>query len=158
MVPGEGTWTVDLTTGSITFTPELGFTGNPTPIQYTLKDLNGNAIPATAVEILYEAAPAFVCSDVIGKVFDDLNADSRQDQGEAGVPGVRLATVNGELITTDKAGRYHVPCAALPKDIGSNFLLKLDVRSLPTGYRVTTENPRVVRLSAGLMSRLNFGD
>jgi hypothetical protein len=28
---------------------------------------------------------------------------------------------------------------------------------LPTGYRVTTENPRTVRLTAGKMAKLNFG-
>jgi hypothetical protein len=62
------------------------------------------------------------------------------------------------LITTDKNGQYHVPCAMLPdRKIGSNFILKLDTRTLPTGYRVTTENPRVIRLTAGKMSKLNFG-
>ncbi len=43
------------------------------------------------------------------------------------------------------------------RKIGSNFILKLDTRTLPTGYRLTTENPRVVRLTAGKMSKLNFG-
>ena len=41
--------------------------------------------------------------------------------------------------------------------IGSNFFLKLDERSLPTGYRVTTENPRVMRLTSGIMTEMNFG-
>jgi hypothetical protein len=40
---------------------------------------------------------------------------------------------------------------------GSNFLMKLDERTLPTGFRVTTENPRDVRLTSGKMSKLNFG-
>ena len=77
--------------------------------------------------------------------------------GEPGLPHVRLVTVNGTIITTDDYGRYHVPCAELPAGIGSNFTLKLDERSLPTGYRVTTENPRVVRLTAGGVTKLNFG-
>ena len=42
-------------------------------------------------------------------------------------------------------------------DIGSNFIVKLDPRTLPTGYRVTTENPRKVRLTRGKMVKLNFG-
>ena len=106
----------------------------------------------------------FDCGDVIGKVFDDKNGNGIQDgstspyEPEPGIPGVRLATVNGELITTDKNGQFHVPCAMLPDSkIGSNFILKLDTRTLPTGYRVTTENPRVIRLTAGKMSKLNFG-
>ena len=77
--------------------------------------------------------------------------------GEQGLAGVRLVTVNGTIITTDEFGRFHVPCAELPRDIGSNFLLKLDERTLPSGYRMTTENPRVMRLTAGKMSEMNFG-
>jgi large repetitive protein len=42
-------------------------------------------------------------------------------------------------------------------DHGSNFVMKLDERTLPTGYRVTTENPRDVRLTRGKMTKLNFG-
>jgi len=40
---------------------------------------------------------------------------------------------------------------------GSNFILKLDERSLPTGYRLTTENPRVERATRGKMLKFNFG-
>ena len=36
-------------------------------------------------------------------------------------------------------------------------MLKLDERSLPTGYRLTTENPRVLRATRGKMIRFNFG-
>jgi hypothetical protein len=62
------------------------------------------------------------------------------------------------LIITDKNGQYHVPCAMLPdQSIGSNFILKLDARTLPTGYRITTENPRTVRVTAGKVTKLNFG-
>src|SRR5476649_2384032 len=42
-------------------------------------------------------------------------------------------------------------------DRGSNFVMKLDERTLPTGYVVTTENPRSVRLTDGKMAELNFG-
>jgi Surface adhesin CshA repetitive domain len=157
VVPGQGTWTVDLGNGTITFTPEPGFVGNPTPIQYTVTTSLGIVLAPASVIVTYENSPAFFCADIIGKVFDDINQDGRQDAGEAGLPGVRLATVNGELVTTDEYGRYSIPCAALPSDIGSTFLLKLDPRTLPTGYRVTTENPRTIRLTPGMMRRMNFG-
>lgn len=78
-------------------------------------------------------------------------------EGEPGLPNVRLVTPTGTIITTDEHGRYSVPCAALPDDIGSNFTLKLDPRSLPTGYRVTTENPRTMRVTAGIATEMNFG-
>ena len=104
-----------------------------------------------------EPEHVFDCSDIIGKVFDDQNRNGYQDQGEPGLPGVRVVTIRGERITTDEYGRYHIPCAELPPNIGTNFTLKLDPRTLPTGYRVTTENPRVMRVTAGKIAKLNFG-
>ena len=136
----------------------------------------GALIPplATAtVRIMPEAV--FDCGDVIGKVFDDRNRDGYQNpagstppssdalaergrlEGEPGLPDVRLVGVDGTTIITDQYGRYHVPCAMLPEDRGSNFILKLDTRTLPTGFRMTTENPRVVRLTPGKLTEMNFG-
>ncbi|WP_052760539.1 DUF11 domain-containing protein [Rhizobium sp. LC145] len=123
------------------------------------EDQSGRRITGQAravVEIIVE--PVFDCGDIVGKVFDDKNRNGYQDKGEPGLPGVRMATVKGWLITTDKYGRFHVACADLPDArIGTNFIMKLDTRTLPTGYRLTTENPRVVRLTAGKMTELNFG-
>ena len=100
----------------------------------------------------------FDCAEVIGKVYDDLNGNGYQDQGEPGIPGARLATVNGELVTTDEFGRYHIACAAVPDaQIGSNFVLKLDVRTIARGYAPTTDNPQSIRLTRGKISELNFG-
>ncbi|HMK59717.1 MAG TPA: SdrD B-like domain-containing protein [Dissulfurispiraceae bacterium] len=100
----------------------------------------------------------FDCPDIIGKVFDDKNANGYQDDGEPGIANVRIATVRGLIITTDAQGRFHVPCPEIPNaDRGSNFILKLDERTLPTGYRVTTENPLVTRITRGKMVKMNFG-
>lgn len=102
--------------------------------------------------------PTFDCADLIGKVFDDRNASGYQDQGEPGLPAIRLVTPRGLLVTTDAQGRYHIPCAAIPEHArGANFVIKLDERTLPTGYRLTTENPGDVRVTAGKMVKLNFG-
>jgi large repetitive protein len=100
----------------------------------------------------------FDCSELLGKVFEDADRDGYQDENEPGVPGVRLVTVNGQLITTDAFGRYHIACAAVPDArIGSNFVLKLDSRTLPLGWDVTTDNPRSIRLTRGKFGELNFG-
>ena len=100
----------------------------------------------------------FDCSDLIGKVFNDKNANGYQDQDEPGIPNVRIATARGLLVTTDADGRFHVACAAIPQaDRGSNFVMKLDERTLPSGFRLTTENPRDVRVTRGKMVKLNFG-
>ncbi|MGW8482900.1 Ig-like domain-containing protein [Microbacterium sp. NPDC055903] len=57
VVPGEGTWTVNPETGEITFTPESGFTGNPTPIEYSVQDVAGVTTTAT-VTVTYQGAVA----------------------------------------------------------------------------------------------------
>jgi uncharacterized repeat protein (TIGR01451 family) len=102
--------------------------------------------------------PVFDCSDIIGKVFDDKNANGYQDDGEPGIPNVRVVTARGLLVTADAEGRFHVTCADIPQqDRGSNFVMKLDERTLPSGYRLTTENPRDVRTTRGKMVKLNFG-
>ncbi|WP_338016066.1 Ig-like domain-containing protein [Meridianimarinicoccus roseus] len=40
-VPGEGTWTVNTTTGAITFSPEPDYDGTVTPVGYSVADLQG---------------------------------------------------------------------------------------------------------------------
>ncbi len=124
-----------------------------------LIDPSTGALVSTArATVTITAEHVFDCGDIIGRVFDDKNRNGRQDERERGLAGVRLVTVKGVLITTDKNGLFHVACADVPDaDIGSNFILKLDIRTLPEGYNVTTENPRIVRLTSGKMTKLNFG-
>jgi hypothetical protein len=102
--------------------------------------------------------PSFDCTDVIGKVFDDSNLNGSQDEGEAGLPSVKVVTARGLEARTDAHGRFHITCALVPNlDHGSGFVIKLDLRSLPTGYRLTTENPRVGSATPGKMLKFNFG-
>jgi uncharacterized repeat protein (TIGR01451 family) len=118
----------------------------------------GRVLATARATVTIKIEAVFDCGDIIGKVFDDANRNGYQDEGERGLAGVRVATVKGLLVTTDKFGRFHVACADIPDgDIGSNFYMKLDTRTLPTGYRVTTENPRDVRLTRGKVTKLNFG-
>ncbi|MDN3441728.1 hypothetical protein QL898_08800, partial [Psychrobacter sp. APC 3279] len=53
-VPGEGSWAVDPVTGDITFTPEAGFTGDPTPISYTVDNRTGETSNEATVTIDYD--------------------------------------------------------------------------------------------------------
>ncbi len=120
---------------------------------------DNGAVVATATAVV-EIKPehVFDCGDVIGRVFDDLNGNGYADDGEPGMAGVNVVTVNGLIVTSDSAGRFHIACADLPNvGIGSNFILKLDLASLPQGYVLTTENPRDVRLTRGKVTKLNFG-
>lgn len=83
-----------------------------------------------------------------------------ENQGiaERGLPGVQLATVGGLLIETDSQGRYHIADVdAGSTGRGANFILKLDLASLPDGSEVVGENPRVLRITQALASRIDFG-
>ena len=118
----------------------------------------GNASGEASATVRVVPDPTFDCSDVIGKVFDDKNLNGYQDDGEPGLAGARVASARGLLTTTDEYGRFHITCAVVPdRDRGSNFILKLDPRTLPSGYRLTTENPRVQRATRGKMLKFNFG-
>jgi hypothetical protein len=118
-------------------------------------DLISNMATAT-VRVVGD--PTFDCPDLVGKVFDDANANGVDDPGEQGIAGVRLVTAQGLLVTTDAQGRYHIVCPVQPDAaLGSNFIVKVDERTLPSGYRLTTDNPETVRLTAGKASKLNFG-
>lgn len=46
-VDGEGVWSVDTETGSVTFTPQDGFTGEGTPVAYTVSTNVGDTTGAT---------------------------------------------------------------------------------------------------------------
>lgn len=119
---------------------------------------SGQLLAEAQARVTIKEEHVFDCGEIIGRVFDDANNNGYMDDGEVGLPGVRVATVKGLLVTTDKHGRFHVTCADVPNgQIGSNFLMKLDPRTLPAGYALTSENPRDVRLTRGKITKLNFG-
>jgi len=83
---------------------------------------------------------------------------SNRGVDERGIPGVRLASVEGLLIETDQFGRYHLEgVAGGPWERGRNFILKLDPATLPPGSKLTTDNPLVRRLTPGVPVRFDFG-
>ncbi|WP_282085892.1 PKD domain-containing protein [Aquimarina algiphila] len=62
-VPGEGSWAYDDDTGELTFSPEPGFTGNPTDITYTVRDDSGNTSNVATVNIEYTFTPPVANDD-----------------------------------------------------------------------------------------------
>jgi len=94
---------------------------------------------------------------ILGSVFDDRNGNGIQDDGERGVPGVRIAAVEGLLMETDAFGRYHLVGIPGGQARGRNFILKVDPSTLPAGVRFTTPNPLVRRITPGLPARFDFG-
>jgi uncharacterized repeat protein (TIGR01451 family) len=114
--------------------------------------------PEAQVTVRVVPDPTFDCTDVLGKVFDDHNDNGMQDAGERGLAGVRVATARGLVATSDAHGRFHITCAVVPReDRGSNFILKLDDRTLPSGYRMTTRQVQVQRATRGKTLVYHFG-
>jgi uncharacterized repeat protein (TIGR01451 family) len=123
-----------------------------------LSGATGNAMSGDATAtVRLIPDPTFDCTDVTGKVFNDLNRNGAQDKGEDGLPGVRVVTARGLAATTDQFGRYHITCAITPNENrGSNFVLKLDDRTLPSGFRMSTDQMKIERATRGKDLRVNF--
>ncbi|HLY52565.1 MAG TPA: hypothetical protein VKQ31_06110 [Steroidobacteraceae bacterium] len=120
--------------------------------------LGSPASPQASATVVVVPDTTFDCTDIIGKVFDDVNGNGRQDPGENGIPGVRIVTTRGLAAITDEFGRFHITCAITPLEgRGSNFALKLDDRTLPSGYRLTTPQVVVERATRGKALRFEFG-
>ena len=96
--------------------------------------------------------PLLDLGTIIGKVFDDRNADGWQDRDEPGVPGSMVALDNGDYAITDEFGRYHFP-AVKP----GHRLVKINLGTLPAGTAATTDEALVVIVTPGLLAKANFG-
>ncbi len=102
--------------------------------------------------------PDFEQTRIWGKVFDDRNGDGWQDEGERGIPGVRLATVEGLVSETDAQGRFHIEGLVVSNQMrGQNFVVKLDKSTLPDGAELTTANPLMRRITPAIPTRFDFG-
>jgi len=57
-----------------------------------------------------------MCTDVFGKVFNDVNRNGVQDNGEEGLPGVRVVTATGRQRRRISTGGFHITCAITPNE------------------------------------------
>jgi len=92
--------------------------------------------------------PAATVGKVCGSVFEDTNGNTVQDSGEPFYAGAKIiiTDVNGNDVTvkTDAQGKY---C----KDgiEAGDATIKVDLNSLPSGAKITTENPTTIDVEAG---------
>ena len=123
-----------------------------------INSLTGRVVSNTSqATVTVTADPLFDDALIFGKVYVDRNGNGVQDEGEEGLSGVKLVTTRGEIITTDTNGRYHLVGVSGGRwERGANFVIKLDTRTLPKGYEVIGRNPKVIRVSPGLPSKLDF--
>ena len=142
-------WSVNTTTGNVTFTPAPTFTGTAT-IPYSVEDSNGQV--ATADLIVTVGPPA----SISGVVFHDLDLDGTQDAGEPGLAGVRVELYDSAgttliaAIVTPTGGAYSFPNLAP----GDYLVVETDL----AGYVSTTPNSVTATVIAGGSDTVNFGD
>ncbi|GAB2504298.1 Ig-like domain-containing protein [Lysobacter humi (ex Lee et al. 2017)] len=122
-------------------------------------DATGSTVSNTATaDVVVEGDPLTEDSLILGTVFVDSNGDGVQQSGEPGLPGVRIASVEGLLMETDVHGRYHVAGIDAQNPLrGRNYILKVDAATLPPGTTFTTANPLVRRITPGIPVRFDFG-
>ncbi|WP_314261593.1 Ig-like domain-containing protein, partial [Cardiobacterium hominis] len=116
-VAGQGKWNVSF--GKITFTPEPNFTGNPTPVQYTVSDNAGQVSNKATITVTYNdntpgantQGRAVITGDA--KVGQTLGADINDPDGvpATGVKyqwmanGVAIAGATGPTYTLSAADK-----------------------------------------------------
>lgn len=119
--------------------------------------LNGNKISNTATATVSIIGDSLLdTASIIGKVFFDENGDGYQNEGEKGIPGVRLITPTGVIAITDRFGRYHVPDEWVYSKMGENYEIKLDTTTLPENVEILSENPQVKRVTPQGLTKFNF--
>ena len=110
VVVNEGKWEVNTTNGEITFTPEDGFTGDPTPITYVVSDTTGNISEPVSVHVNYpQTAPVAVDDNLTAPItgqaitFNILNNDT-DTENDINTTSVKLlgADENQELFIEDE--------------------------------------------------------
>jgi CshA-type fibril repeat protein len=110
VVPNEGTWEVNTTNGEITFTPEDGFTGDPTPITYVVSDSTGNISEPVSVNVDYpQTAPVAVDDNKTSSTVGDpisLNVleNDTDSENDINISSVSIigADDNQELLVEDE--------------------------------------------------------
>ena len=123
------------------------------------KDRSG--VQSNEAQAKVEVKPGVFSSDafVIGKVYTDCNRNGMQDEGELGVPGIRLYMEDGSYVITDREGKYDF-YGVSPK----THVLKIDRTTLPTGAELILQanrhagdpSSRFVDVKRGELHRADF--
>jgi len=111
-IPNQGTYTVNATTGQITFTPLPAFTGNTTPLAYTVKDNYGTESLSALITIsvkpagVTDADVAPINTPVITtvKANDGASATGTTVTATNGVHGTTIVNATGQVTYTPATG------------------------------------------------------
>ncbi len=156
---------------------KLGKNKNSALVTATVSGSSTSAGPSVAT-IQIKEGPFSKKGMIIGKVFEDINGNGKQDvvqypmsnvekertydighttydRTEPGVPHVALILEDGTQITTDEFGRYSLPNV----DVGMH-VLRLDQRMLPGGplTKESTGNQKRQKKEENLIQRRSLGN
>ena len=146
-VPGQGTWTVKAGTDEVTFTPDAGFSANPTPINYTVKDKLGNQLSPTAVAVEY---PAQTTADrVPGELGQPVTVDVVANDSNVDAKTIKLINPKTSEPSTDKVFVEGEGTWELVKDSSGNPTGKVTFTPIPGFYGDPTPINYVVNNTNG---------
>ena len=169
VVAGQGTWTVNATTGAITFTPIAGFTGDPTPISYTVQDRTGLTSAAATVTVDYPQTAPLASNDTViavsgQTVIIDVLGNDNDAQNDLNPASIRIVgtTNSGDPLVVAGQGTWSVNLSTgtisftpLANFIGNPTPIKYTVQdytgltsdpaSVAINYLQTLDNNQVLR-------------
>ena len=105
VVAGQGTWrvvTID-NVPNIQFTPNAGFTDDPTPVNYLVDDDEGNVSAPTRVTVTYQRASRFVVQINDGYVQNATGFDIVIVDNVTVIDNIPIALGNGTFVTPTHA-------------------------------------------------------
>ncbi len=148
-LPGTG----DLGNRRVSYQLVIGSSATPGDYENTAQAVDFAPISnQSTAKVTVTFDPIFDLGTLIGKVFFDTNKNGYQDPGESGIGGAMIALDDGTYVITDANGLYHFP-GVRPGE----RLLKINRTTLPAGTTITTEEARIIQVSRGLLSKVNYG-
>jgi len=114
IVPGEGVWMVDPVSGAISFTPEAGFTSDPTDIKYTVEDNDGNLSNEAILSLSFEKNNPVAVDDLDNRVDEDTElivdviSENDEDDGYLVPESIILIDPNDPTNTGNKDNVLHI--------------------------------------------------
>lgn len=98
------------------------------------------------------------CGTILGRVFVDHNFDGKQQPGEPGVPNAVVFMDDGNRITSDEDGLFHVKCVLPGRRSGALDLTTLPGYILAPNLKFIEHNSpsRLVNLAPGGLVKMNF--
>ncbi len=98
---------------------------------------------------------------IMGRIWVDTNRDDQIQDGEPGIPGVRIWLEDGTFVITDEDGKYSFYGLE-----ARTHVVKVDVTTLPKGVQLQSLSSRygkggasyIIDLKKGELHKINFAD